>query len=54
MSKWLPPLLCPIPRGHASHYEGSSSAKLAGILKTFSSASKARLYRSLHPAKDTL
>lgn len=51
MSKWLPPLLVPIPRGHASHYEYSPTGKLAAILRTFSSG-KARLYRSLLPAKD--
>ena len=51
MSKWYPPLLCPIPKGHASHYEHSSTSKLAAILRTFSS-SKARLYRSLLPTKD--
>jgi len=54
MSKWYPPLLCPIPKGHASHYEHSSSTKLANILRTFSSSGKtrSRLYRSLLPAKD--
>ena len=50
MSKWLPPLLVPIPKGHASHYD-STTNKLASILRTFSSG-KARLYRSLLPAKD--
>jgi hypothetical protein len=49
--KWLPPLLCPIPQGHTSHYNNSSNGKLATILRTFSSG-KARLYRSLFPAKD--
>jgi len=51
MRKWYPPLLCPIPKGHASHYEHSSSAKLASILRA-GSYSKAGLYRSLLPAKD--
>ena len=50
MSKWLPPLTCPIPKGHTSHYD-STTNKLASILRTFSSG-KARLYRSLLPAKD--
>lgn len=51
MSKWLPPLLCPIPKGHASHYGNSSSAKLAALLKGYS-INKSRLYRTLLPSKD--
>jgi hypothetical protein len=49
--KWLPPLLCPIPKGHASHYEHSSSTLLARLLKGYS-INKSRLYRNLLPAKD--
>lgn len=41
MSKWLPPLLVPIPKGHHSHYNSmSSSSKLYALLtrkKTFDS-----------------
>ena len=51
MSKWLPPLLCPIPRGHASHYENTFNGKLAAILRV-GSYSRAKLYRTLLPAKD--
>jgi hypothetical protein len=51
MSKWLPPLLCPIPKGHASHYAHSSSTLLARLLKGYS-INKPSLYRNLLPAKD--
>lgn len=55
MSKWLPPLLCPIPKGHASHYDSSPNGKLSAILRMFSSGktfTRRSLYRNLLPAKD--
>ena len=34
MTRWLPPLLCPIPLGHASHYQHiSSNGRLSALLR---------------------
>lgn len=55
MTKWLPPLLCPIPKGHASHYDSSPNGKLSAILRMFSSSktfTRRSLYQNLLPAKD--
>jgi hypothetical protein len=56
MSKWYPTLLCPIPKGHASHYDSSPNGKLSAILRMFSSGktfTRRSLYRNLLPATDT-
>lgn len=55
MSKWLPPLLCPIPKGHASHYDSSPNGKLSAILRMFSSGktfTRRSLYRNLHSSNE--
>jgi hypothetical protein len=55
-NEWLPPLLCPIPKGHVCHanYE-SSSRMLSNILKryTFKTSSTLNLFRDKSVQRNT-